>query len=125
MSAVAKKRLTEISFGAHHPKTYVVPVAQARHLQKLAEACQIKDDEDLVDADKVFKNIFKDLPKPAVLLCGCRTRDGLTQVELARKIKTNQSAISAMEAGTRSVGKIVAKKLAKIFDTDYRAFLSR
>ena len=84
---------------------------------------QVKDGETLLDADEVFKNIFKDLPKPAVLLCGCRTRDGLTQVELAKKLKTNQSAISAMEAGTRPIGKIVAKKLANIFDTDYRAFI--
>ena len=123
MSAVAKTRLTEISFGINHPKTYLVPVAQARHLQKLTEVCQVKNDDALLDADEVFKNIFKDLPKPAVLLCGCRTRDGLTQVELAKKLKTNQSAISAMEAGTRPIGKIVAKKLANIFDTDYRAFI--
>ena len=38
---------------------------------------QVKDGETLLDADEVFKNIFKDLPKPAVLLCGCRIRDGL------------------------------------------------
>ena len=34
-----------------------------------------------------------------------------------------QSHISEMENGTRSIGKIIAKKFAQVFNTDYKVFL--
>ena len=47
----------------------------------------------------------------------------MTQVELAKKIKTDQRNISAMENGKRPIGKEMAKRLAKVFKTDYQVFL--
>ena len=52
-----------------------------------------------------------------------RVMAGLSQVELARLLKMPQSNISHVESGRRTVGKVLAKKLAKIFHVDYRVFL--
>ena len=52
-----------------------------------------------------------------------RMRDDLTQAELAKKTGMLQSHISEMEKGTRPIGKIVAKKFAQVFNTDYKLFL--
>ena len=60
---------------------------------------------------------------PGVVLRGLRNRDDLTQTELAKKTGMLQSHISEMENGTRSIGKTTAKKLAQVFNTDYKVFL--
>ena len=48
---------------------------------------------------------------------------GLTQAQLADKLKIPQSNISQIETGKRAVGKNLAKRLARIFKLDYRVFL--
>lgn len=52
-----------------------------------------------------------------------REAAGLTQAKLAKKLNIPQSNISQIETGRRSVGKNLAKRLAKIFNLDYRVFL--
>lgn len=61
--------------------------------------------------------------EPAYMLRVCRERLKLTQTALAKKLDLKQSNISQMENGKRSIGKIMAKKFAKVFDVDYRVFL--
>ena len=58
-----------------------------------------------------------------VFLAGARYREGLTQRELAAKSGIPQRHISEMENGKRPIGKKKAKVLAKVLNTDYRAFL--
>lgn len=58
-----------------------------------------------------------------IILAGYRKRDGLTQAQLANKTGAHQSALAAMESGNRTIAKVMAKKLAKVFDTNYRNFL--
>lgn len=55
---------------------------------------------------------------PGVVLRGLRNCDGLPQSVLAKKTGILQNHISEMENGVRSIGKTVAKKLTKVFDTD-------
>jgi transcriptional regulator with XRE-family HTH domain len=57
------------------------------------------------------------------LLKGLRAREGLSQVEFAKKINITQANLSAMENGRRPIGKIVAKRIEKVFGTNYRYFL--
>lgn len=52
-----------------------------------------------------------------------RERAGLTQVELAEKLRMPQANLSQIETGRRSVGKVMAKRLSKVFSLDYRVFL--
>jgi DNA-binding XRE family transcriptional regulator len=47
----------------------------------------------------------------------------MTQTELAKLLKMPQANISQIETGKRQVGKVLAKRLAKVFHVDYRVFL--
>lgn len=79
--------------------------------------------DDTVSVDELFEEIFSNESRPAVLLKGARYKGGLTQEELAKKIKTNQAAIAAMESGRRPIGKNMAQRLSKALGVDYRLFL--
>jgi transcriptional regulator with XRE-family HTH domain len=70
-----------------------------------------------------YKQSYADFPKWAVLLSGLRNREGLTQSELGEMIGVAQYHISRMEHGKRTIGKVIAKKLADLFKIDYRMFL--
>ena len=52
-----------------------------------------------------------------------RTREGLTQKQLAELTGIPQHHISEMENGKRGIGKERAKKLAEKLNCDYRQFL--
>lgn len=71
----------------------------------------------------MFSNLEKQYTKAGVLLKGLRLRENLSQIEFAKKIKVTQANLSATENGKRSIGKIVAKRIEKIFGTNYRYFL--
>jgi transcriptional regulator with XRE-family HTH domain len=68
------------------------------------------------------KEVFPDA-HPGMTLRGFRTRDGLTQEELAERLGVKQARISALESGSRSISIAMAKRLAEIFDITYKAFL--
>lgn len=74
-------------------------------------------------ADAVFAKINKKYTKPGALLKGIRIRENLTQIEMAKKIKVTQSDISQIENGTRNIGRVIAKRIEKLFKVDYRSFL--
>ena len=57
------------------------------------------------------------------LIRSARKAAGLSQVALADKLGMPQANLSQIETGKRSVGKALAKKLAKVFGLDYRVFL--
>lgn len=52
-----------------------------------------------------------------------RFRASITQVRLSELTGIPQHHISEMEHGKRSIGRETARKLAKVFKTDYRYFL--
>lgn len=76
-----------------------------------------------ISAQDMIDSICGDLPKWAVMLKGLRGREGLTQKALGKLLEIEQSNISKMELGKRTIGKSLAKKLASLFKTDYRLFL--
>jgi transcriptional regulator with XRE-family HTH domain len=53
-----------------------------------------------------------------------RYRECLTQKQLAEKMGINTQNLSHMEHGRRPVGKEMAKRFAKILNTDRRLLLS-
>ena len=67
-------------------------------------------------------DVFPDLG-PRDALKGGRNMAGLSQQELADAIGVAKSNISEMERGKRGIGKEMAKRLARVLDTDYRVFL--
>ncbi|MBN4077457.1 helix-turn-helix transcriptional regulator [Sulfobacillus acidophilus] len=123
MSAVAKTRLTEIVIGSRPPKRFKVPAEETKGILLILDKYRVDDEEDTISAEEVFKRLYAKTSKAATLIRGYRTRDSLTQAQLAKKLGTSQSALGAIETGERPISKAMAKKLAKLFDADYRSFL--
>lgn len=69
--------------------------------------------------------VFPDLvgQGKAIALRVYRTRENLTQRELAEKVGIPQRHISEMENGKREIGKEMAKRLAETLKFDYRILL--
>jgi transcriptional regulator with XRE-family HTH domain len=57
------------------------------------------------------------------MLRAARTREDLTQMQLARLTGIPQRHLSEMEQGKRPIGKDRAKRLAEALQVDYRVFL--
>ncbi|MDR1520025.1 MAG: helix-turn-helix transcriptional regulator [Planctomycetota bacterium] len=80
-------------------------------------------DEDVDDeAIYSFEEAFPD-STPGRRLRGLRTREGITQKELAEKLGIRQHHVSEMECGTRKIGLAMAKRMAKTYNLSHRAFL--
>lgn len=82
-----------------------------------------REEEKSISADDYIKQAYGDFPRWAISLAGLRYRENLTQKQLGEMIGVKQSNISLMERGLRVIGKNIAKRLAKVFKTDYRIFL--
>ena len=76
-----------------------------------------------MSVDEVLHEMCGDLPRWAIALRGLRAREGLTQVKMSTLLGIPQGNISQIEHGKRPIGKQIAKRLAKMFKTDYRLFL--
>jgi len=110
----------------HHRKTYAIPkviVNQFVVTKKRVKRNKRNKTENLVNIKTLFENLEKQYTKAGVLLKGLRLREGLTQVSFAKKIHVTQANLSNMENGRRQVGKIIAKRIEKIFGINYRYFL--
>ena len=71
---------------------------------------------------EVFADLDAKYGKAGAVLRGLRSRDGMTQQQLAKELRVTQGDISAMENGRRPIGKSMAARLAKVFKSDYRVF---
>lgn len=87
------------------------------------EESRLRKEEQSISANDYLKEVYDDLPRWAISLAGLRHREGLTQKQLGEMIDVKQSNISQMERGLRPIGKNIAQRLAKVFETDYRLFL--
>lgn len=118
MSAHMKKHHTDqVARISWHGNSYVVPV-------KVMERYKVKSShKDYVSVGELFGDLTQSHGEPGVLLKGLRYRERLTQVELAKKLNISQANLSAMENGRRAIGKALAKRIADIFNLDYRMFL--
>lgn len=124
MLAAEKVHLTRITIGNKKPKEFAVPREKVKGLLILLDDYRIEEgDEESLSIEDAFENFYKDTGKPAMLLRGFRKRDNLTQAELAKRLKTTQSAIAEMENGQRKIGLSMAKKIAAYFETNYKEFV--
>jgi plasmid maintenance system antidote protein VapI len=76
-----------------------------------------------IPAEKVLPALADKVLRPATVLRGFLCREELTQKELADRLGVRQHHLSEMENGKRAIGKVVAKRLAKVLNCDYRVFL--
>ena len=96
------------------------------HTRKRHTDCSLRynEEEDLpMSSELAIKKICVNRPEWAVALRGLRFREGLTQKALGKLLGIDQTNISKMELGKRPIGKTIAKRIAKIFKSDYRIFL--
>ncbi len=122
-----KHRISAQSYGStlhitYHNKTYVIPKSIAEKY-----VVENKKNKKLKAPVKSIKALFDKLDerftKAGALLKGLRIREGLSQVEFAKKIDVTQANLSNMENGKRPIGKIIAKRIENIFGVNYRFFL--
>lgn len=127
MSVVTKKHHTKaISNNAHSIILHFVHKGHIYNIPKsVAEKYEDKNAKlkESVLPEEIFANIEKTHTKAGVLLKGVRHREGLTQLEMAKKIHVTQADLSKMENGKRPIGKVIAKRIEKMFGVNYRYFL--
>lgn len=108
---------------SYHHATYAIPKKVAeRYIVEAPKARQKKRDQSL-SSEHLFGALDKQYTKAGALLKGLRLREGLTQVEFAKRIAVTQANLSNMENGRRPIGKTVAKRIQKVFGANYRYFL--
>lgn len=118
MSALTKKHpIDRVATISWHGSRYAVPIEIMEHY-KLES-----DNNNYISIDDLFGNLTQKSGEPGVLLKGLRYREGLSQIEFAKKISISQTNLSAMENGRRIIGKELAKRIADIFGLNYRIFL--
>lgn len=103
------------------PVVFTLPVSIGRKVESLVR--KSAKAEKSVPVAAVFPELLDDVLRPATVLRGSRHKENLTQKELAALLGMRQSHLSEIENGKRPIGKGMAKKLAEIFDCDYRTFL--
>jgi DNA-binding XRE family transcriptional regulator len=69
-----------------------------------------------------FEELFPDAT-PGRILRGFRTRDDMTQEELAARLNVTQTRVSELESGKRPISRRMAEKLSAVFEIPYKAFL--
>lgn len=103
----------------HKGVTYYIPVLILQHYAQK----QSGNIEKNISGTEVLAVLDATHTRAGALLKGIRCRENMTQVEFARKINVTQANLSAMENGKRPIGKDVSKRIARLFDVDYRYFL--
>lgn len=122
MSAPMKMRPTEIQIKAGEKVFRFTDVPQSK-LKPILVSLKAYSDETLPWREIAADRIKSAGGETAHMVKTSREMAGLTQIELAKKLSMPQSNLSQIETGRRSVGKALAKKLAKVFKVDYRVFL--
>lgn len=128
MSEHTKKRpISAHSHGStlyitHRHATYAIPKNIAnKYLMEVDTTKKPKKTSPTIKS--IFDKLDKKYTKAGALLKGLRLREGLSQIAFAKKINTTQANLSSMENGRRPIGKTIAKRIEKIFGTNYRYFL--
>ena len=102
-----------------HTRKHHTDTNQDRKGLKIQE---IESDQ-AIDWRNAFSDLINEFTEVGATIRGFRLREGWTQAELGEKIGVSQANLSKIEHGQRSIGKKLAKKMANVFQTDYRVFL--
>lgn len=102
-------------------RLFFVSEAKANAIETLLR--ETVPDDELIDAGDVFPDL-KDAKKlPSITFRGIRAKTGMTQAEVAKRLRITQADVSKIESGKRPIGKALAKRIEKEFKIDYRRFL--
>ncbi len=107
-------------------KEELLKVAQTHGFRIAVEDVPASETEQAPPKHGAWRAAFADLDenRAGTILRGARYREDMTQQDLSKRTGIQQAHLSAMENGTRPIGKMNAKKLAKALNVeDYRQFL--
>ena len=92
-------------------------------LRKTYGQVEVSDDDEAVPVESTdwYKSISQQVTQ-ADLLFSYRDNAGMTLDVLSQKSGIPKSNLSEMENNKRPIGPKIAKKLAKVFEIDYRCF---
>ena len=111
MSAHMKKPLTRVSVGK---EKFQIPNKEAKAVLALVKSIDYFHCSQNKTAEVVYKEIAKKRPKGAVYLRGIRTRENMSQKQLAKIANIPISNVSKYENGSRQMTPSIARKLAKV-----------
>jgi len=118
MSEPMKEQIT----GEFVDITIRVPAPLAARMHRLMQAALELIEDEAQERLYEFEELFPDFHAGNALR-GARTREGLTQAQLAERVGIKIHHISEMENGKRPIGKEMARRLAKALNTSYKVFL--
>ena len=104
------------------PASLTMKVAEAVRGLLMLSGHKVRRVNDAGDEWVTAEEVFPD-GCPAMALRGLRSREGITQAEMATRVGVSQNAISEMESGKRPISVNMAKRLSKEFDIPYKVFL--
>lgn len=116
-----KKGTVQIVVFGDEPRTFEIPKERAKAVKDLL--ADYVSDGLHVSPEEVFADLRERFSQAGMRIKGGRAKEGLTQLELAAKIRVTQGDLSKMENGKRPIGKDIARRLAKALKVDYRLFL--
>jgi len=99
---------------------FIVPAAKADDVRKVV-APLITEETSAIPWREALGVADEEIPGHCVR--GGRTKEGLTQAQLAELMGLPQRHISEMENGKRPIGKEMAKRLGKALNISYKVFL--
>ena len=127
MSAPMKTPRTKngirVQIGDRKTRLFLVPKDRADGIVRLLQDFEVTEDEQTIPWRDSVRDLTQKYTEAGVALKGARTKENLSQSELAEKLGISQSHISDMEHGRRTIGKNMAKRLAKVLNVGYKIFL--
>lgn len=123
MKARPIKNEVKIQVGERKTRLFLVPKDRAEGVVKLLQDFEVKSGQHTMPWRDPIKGLIEKYSDSGVSLKGARAKEGMSQNELAEKLGIPQSHISDYETGRRSIGKKMAKRLARVFKVDFRVFL--
>ncbi len=91
-------------------------------ISNLFELANIRLVDETGEALYSIEEVFPDA-SPAMALRGLRTKEEITQKQLAEKLGISQNRVSEMENSKRPISVAMAKQIEHVFGVTYKAFL--
>ncbi|MBF0209140.1 MAG: helix-turn-helix transcriptional regulator [Oligoflexia bacterium] len=112
-----------VQVGDRNARLFIVPRDRANGIVNLLQDFEVSKDQQTISWRDSVDDLTQKYTESGVALKGARAKENLSQRELAGKLGIPQSHISDMECGRRTIGKSMAKRLAKVLKVGYKIFL--
>lgn len=117
------KNGVRVQIGEKKRRIFLVPRDRTDGLVRLIQDFEVKEDDQQIPWRESVSDLLQKYTEAGAALKGVRAKEGLSQNELAEKLGIPQSHVSDMEHGRRTIGKNMAKRLAKVLNVGYKTFL--